>query len=312
VHDETVARSILATLAIPASAISAVGTGFASDAWLVHAEGDVGPSVLRIASGAVSPATTYRMEHALMARLRVAGAAVPAPIAGDWDIAGWDGPAFSLTSFVAGAPLRPESRDRAAPAIATFLRTLHAVDVTGFGPLVVVGGSLRGVADALEAGLLRWAERPLWPLGGARLAVHPALRDRDDLATLLGAHAGVVRAALLDGPTAIIHTDLHEENTLDDGGRVSIIDLGEAFVGPVAWEFASIAYFGGWPFADRVLEAYLAGTGGTDGAWHREVAAAALCFGVFRWQQDRTMALDQDAHNEGFLETTLERLSRAG
>jgi len=305
-HDESSARAILSALTIPFDSIAPVGTGFASDAWLVSA--GERRSVLRVA-GAAAEDSTYEMEHALMARLGAAGSPVPEPIAGDWELADWAGPAFSLTSWVPGDPLRPEARGRAAPLIAEFLRTMHAVRLAGFGPLALVDGELRGSDADLEAGLRTWAIRPLWPLGGARLDAHPALRDAPGLARRLDARAARVREGLFRGPHGTLHSDLHEENTLDADGILSVIDFGEALVGPIAWEFATLAYFVDWSFADRVLETYLAGT--DPARWRADATAIALCFGVYRWQQDRLLGLDEDAHDAGFLEETLDRLAGA-
>jgi Ser/Thr protein kinase RdoA (MazF antagonist) len=320
-HDEDAARSALAALGIGRVPIEPLGLGFASHAWLVRS-GDP-PCVLRIAADGLgesrSGEATYETEHALMERLRAIGAAVPAPIGGDWQVGGWRGPSFSLTTSVPGAPLRPEWRARAVPSLVTFIRALHGTLLPGFGPLAIVDGELRGVNDDLETGLRTWAERPLWPLGDGRLAEHPALADRPALAARLEALAGRVREALLRGPAVTLHSDLHEENTLDADGFVSVIDFGEAFVGPAAWEFASLAYFADWAFADRVLDAYLDGSDqvGSDQVGSDQVASprrqdaslVALCFGLFRWWQDRDMDLAEDAHNEGFLEAAMARVA---
>ena len=74
-HDEAVARRILATLGLDAEAsgLTPVGDGFASDAWRVDVP-DHGPAVLRVANGRGLVDMSYPMEHALMARLGDAGA----------------------------------------------------------------------------------------------------------------------------------------------------------------------------------------------------------------------------------------------
>ena len=54
-----------------------------------------------------------------------------------------------------------------------------------------------------------------------------------------------------------LHSDLHDENILDDDEVPGFIDFGEALVGPAAWEFAALAYFLDWPTADAILAAYL-------------------------------------------------------
>ena len=100
--------------------------------------------------------------------------------------------------------------------------------------------------------------RPLWPLGGALLAGAPGTRRASELLVArLEPHADRIREALLRAPGVPLHSDLHDENILDDDGVPGFIDFGEALVGPAAWEFAAIAYFLDWPTADAVLAAYL-------------------------------------------------------
>ena len=116
---------------------------------------------------------------------------------------------------------------------------------------------------------------------------------------------------MLTGPTAVLHSDLHEENLLDDDGAITVIDVGEALVGPAAWEFAAIAYFADWPFAEAVLAAAIppAATSEAELArWRADASAIGLAFGVYRWALDRDLAVDEDAHDAAFLEATLRRL----
>ena len=308
VHDDAAARAILAATGLDGARLTPIGVGFASDAWLVD-PGDR-RAVLRVANGTTGFAVTYAMEHAVMARLMAAGAHVPTPIAGNWDLGDWDGPPFSLTTHLPGVPLPVGQHQRAAAPLAAFLRTMHALGIDGYGGLVVREGILRGEAAEMEAGLLAWCERPLWPLGGARLADHPALAARPDLADRIEGTAPPVRAALRRGPAVPVHSDLHEENILDEGGSLGIIDFGESLVAPAAWEFASLAYFLGWPFADRTLAAYLEDAPAPDlGRWRADASAIALCFGVHRWRQDRELGVDEEAHDEAFLEATLARVT---
>ena len=304
-HDEASARAVLIALGLEAVGLEPIGLGLASDAWLVR-DGH-GSSVLRIANDGSDALPTYPMEHVLMARLTAVGASVPSPIAGDWDVEGWTGPPFSLTTEVAGTPLRPEAHDRAARAIAAFLRSMHGLRIDGFGPLTVIDGELRGPDIDLATGLKAWAQRPLWPLGDARLDDQPSLADRLELVARLEAYATIVRDALSRGPAVPLHSDLHGENVLDADGSLSFIDFGEALIGPAAWEFAALGYFLGWPFADRILAAYLEDGPDFD-RWRADASAIALCFGAYRRPQDRELGFDEDDHNETFLREALERL----
>lgn len=304
-RDATVWR-VLAALGIEDADLLPLGAGFASEAWRV---GHVHPwYALRIARTWPDADATYEMEHALMDLLTAEGAAVPLPIRGSWQVEDWSGPPFSMTLGLEGAPLAPEDHARAAPAIAAFVRTLQGLAIDGHGPLTWVGGRLLAIGSEREAGLLAWAQRPLWPLGDARLAAHAGLRERPGLAARLEVHARRIQEALLRGPGVPLHADLHEENILDAGGALGFIDFGEALVGPAAWEFAAIAYFMGWPMADRVLEVYREGGVADGDPMPMDVDAIALALGVYRWAQDRDMDLDTDPTNERFLVETLSRM----
>jgi len=297
----------LAALDIAPADLSPLGSGLASEAWLVRGDGPA--LVLRIASDPSDPPGTYRTEHALMARLASLGARVPAPVAGNWQLEDWSLAPFSLTSFVPGVPLRPDAHGWAAEPIAGFLRRLHAIPTTGFGPLVVRSGGFSGRLADPEAGLLAAFEGySLWPFGGARLADHPGLRDRPGLVADIAGQADPIRSAALAGPAVIVHSDLHEENILQDGDRLAFIDFGEAFVAAAEWDFAAIAYFGGWPLAERVIAAYGA-AGGEAGLRLAAVTTLALCFCLFRWEQDGRLGLNDPAWSEAFLGETLARLS---
>jgi hypothetical protein len=295
---------ILRALGHEHATIEPIGLGLASQAWLVRLDGSV--AVLRTGIGEADSEATYEMEHALMARLHELGAPVPRPLTGHWLLQGWTGAPFSLTSFVPGVQLRLDGMDRAVPAVSTFLQSLATLRVPGYGPLVVVDGELRGSEDDVEAGLRAWAEWRLWPLDAAWLEDHVALRERPDLVVRLDAYAARVRAALLDGATALLHADLHEENLLDADGVVSILDFGQALVGPLAWEYASIAYFAGWPVADAVLNA---SADRDANAMRHDASLIALAFGVHRWWQDRERGVDGDEYDQAFLDETLSRVT---
>lgn len=300
------ARAVLARVGLDPTGLVSIGEGLSSDAWRITDRGR--SSVLRIPSDPADTETdtTYRMEHALMAVLATAGAAVPTPVIGSWELDDWSGRPFSITTFVDGDPLRPEDHARAVRPIADFLRILHGLPITGYGPLVVTDTGSRGGWSTMTDGLLAWAQYPLWPIGGAGLEVHPALGDDASTVARLEIHADSIRTALAVEPGVLLHTDLHEENILDADGRCSFIDLGEAFVGPSAWDLAALAYFLGWSSADPIIDAYATG-GGDVARRRRDATEIALCFGVHRWRQDRELGFDDDAHDRGFLEETLGR-----
>jgi aminoglycoside phosphotransferase (APT) family kinase protein len=238
----------------------------------------------------------------ILAELAARAGPVPEPIAGSWEIASWQGTPWSLTSYAAGVPLRASSRVSAAPAIGAFVELLRSVPVDGFGPVSELAGALRGVAGDPRSGLLAWMEGdPFWPFDGTGVRDHPALHDLPDLARTLETQVERIEAAALAGPMALVHADLHEENILEDGRRLTFIDFGEAFIGSADWEQATFAYFMGWELADQAF--------GATGPDPCSAAALALSFGVHRWRQDRRLGLDEDAYNESFLRSTLARLA---
>jgi aminoglycoside phosphotransferase (APT) family kinase protein len=303
--DDTLPTSILASLGVIPDAVSRLGNGLASEAWKVEAGGAV--SVLRISSWAPDEATTYRSEHAVMARLTAVGAPVPAPVTGDWrhPEAGW--PPFSLTTFLAGSPMRPDATAEVAGPIAGFLRELHAVEVRGYGPLVQADEALGGSEDPIAGLRERWSGLHAWLVDDIDLGFHPAWRGHRDLLAAIGKEAGAALDAALAGPTVLVHSDLHEENILEDRDHLGFIDFGETFRGAAAWEFASIAYFLGWPLADAVLAAY-ASSPAEVVRWTPPVTRLALSFGLSRWEQDRDLGVDGDEHDEAFLRASMARL----
>lgn len=321
-HDERAARSILDALDLPSAEVRSLGFGLSSEAWLVNAAGP--DLVLRVATDPGLPPSTYPAEHTIMARLGAAGASVPAPVRGSWEVEGWSGPAFSLTTFVAGAPLNPSVDGPATGQIAAFLRLLHSIPVAGFGPVTPERGPvdgaapLRGVAVDRAAGLRAWmGGAPLWPFDASRLESHPALVDRPELRARIAARRGLVERAGLAGPAALVHSDLHEENVLADpapgpgsvdGVRLGFIDFGEAFIGSPDWDVAALAYFLGWPLAEAVLVGVLADPA-HEPVRRRSVAALGLSFGLYRWWQDRQRGIDEESHDEAFIGDSLDRMT---
>ena len=110
------------------------------------------------------------------------------------------------------------------------------------------------------------------------------------------------------GPGVIVHSDLHEENILQDGRRLGFIDFGECFVGAAGWELATIAYFGGWQLAEGVLAA-LPPDRQDRTRRLASIETLAVCFALFRWEQDLRLGQNDPAYSEAFLRETLARLS---
>ena len=195
---DSTARRAVAALGIEGADLAPLGGGLASEAWRVG-RGDPW-FALRIANERSTTDAGYQMEHALMGRLADAGARVPRPIRGSWQLEHWDGPPFSCATGLDGTPLAVEDGVRAAPVLAAFLRLLHGSPSTATGALEVHDGRLQGAASTMAAGLTAWAGRPLWPLGDARLDTHPALAERRALACEARRPCAAVRLALSARP----------------------------------------------------------------------------------------------------------------
>src|SRR5450755_2190919 len=299
-------RAVVAALQLGDLDPEPLASGLSSLAWRIRSAG--GDSVLRLPVDKDDGVGSYPIEHALLACLIALDAPVPAPIQGSWLIPGWQLDPFSLASFVPGVRLRPESSEWAAAPIAAFLRLLHSIPADGFGPLVEVDGQLGGRCNQPEAGLQAAFEGfSLWPFAETRLSAHPAWLLNEQLLSEVETYAELVAEVASRGPAVIVHSDLHEENILEDEGRLGFIDFGECFIGSSGWDFAAIAYFSGWSLAERVAVAYLAGP--DPRRVIESVPALALCFGLFRWQQDRRLGVDAEAHNEAFVRQSLARLS---
>ncbi len=144
--------------------------------------------------------------------------------------------------------------------IGTLLAKLHAFPASGFGMLVqqpdVLRETLQGrTADRLSALLDRWPD--LWPFDGSALIGHRIARNAPQFLAALG----TLREPLLRfaevGESVVIHDDLNAANlTVRDGHLVSVIDFGDAFVGPPALEFATLAVRHGWTLVGAAIESY--------------------------------------------------------
>lgn len=256
--------------------VSFLASGLSCDAWLVTAP--QGQLVLRVAKDAGAVHTLAR-EHAVLAALSAQGAPVPAPVAGSWQQNGWTGPPCSVTRFVPGRVAAPADVPGLARDVAGFLRVLHATPAPPGTP---------SLAD-------RFAAAPIWPLTGSR-----PLRASRTLVVRLDALADDVRDAMA-GPQSLVHSDLHEGNIVCTEHGAAFLDFECAFVGSPLWDFAALAFFCGWPVADRVLNDY----GSPPPA--RAARLVALPFTLYRWDTAGEGA-QEAAHAEAFLRETVDAL----
>jgi hydroxylysine kinase len=124
-------------------------------------------------------------------------------------------------------------------------RRTHEWDLQNFG-------ALRPLLDSLpESGLLPSVSQALAASGVAADGAAAGLRElvagglRAALGDCLDHFDAVVRPALADVATQVIHTDFHGENLLTDSGEriVGILDFGDALAGPVAMDVGVAACY---------------------------------------------------------------------
>ena len=111
-------------------------------------------------------------------------------------------------------------------------------------------------------------------------------------------------ASLLGGPVAILHSDLHEGNVLDDDGVLTVIDSGRPSSGRSHGTSPRSA--SSWT-GDRGRGRRPCAT--MPGA--RDAARIGLAFGAYRWHLSREHAFDDDEHDRAYLETCLTRIGAA-
>jgi Ser/Thr protein kinase RdoA (MazF antagonist) len=110
----------------------------------------------------------------------------------------------------------------------------------------------------------------------------------------------------------VLHSDLNPEHLFLDGGRLAtLIDFGDAFVGPAAADFATFASHYGWERVERALEGYAASTVLRETRL-AEAQLLGVALGLYRIR--KRMALQQPAEriarDVAFLETTIEAAGR--
>ncbi len=229
-------------------------------------------------------------DFAIRRELHALGARVAAPVS----VAVWRGTEYALDEFVAGQP--PTELTRAiCMELGETLASLHRLPHTGFGLLENRADDLNGCVSTPAAGVLSRLHHPfpLEPLEDsavARVAPQflPALRDLET----------ELRSALLEGVTAVCHSDLHMQQLLvqDDQLR-ALLDFGDAVIGSSAWDIASFAYFHGWPRTAWLLEGY----GGADLAAAQRFCIVLCLHHINRSADRQPKALER-------LADTLERL----
>jgi aminoglycoside phosphotransferase (APT) family kinase protein len=305
-----------------------LGAGVSTIAWRVETDGEAVVVLIQKPDAARSERTAeigdfpprYGAQCAIFDGLAHLDARVPRAIAWSGDPAHEGAARFTLTSGLPWA-LVSEAQgasgdaaaltDDGARDLGELLAHLHALPCEGFGLTVDRRDRIAGGASDMATGLVeRWPG--LWPFDGTSLIAHPVAR----LAPRLIEPASRFREALLRFGELrhglVVHSDLNPEHVfLDEGRLATLIDFGDAFVGPAAADFASFAAHYGWERVDRALEGYAAS------AVLRETRLAeaqllAVALGLYRIR--KRVALRQPAEriarDVAFLERTIEAAGR--
>ncbi|MDH3707019.1 MAG: aminoglycoside phosphotransferase family protein [Acidimicrobiia bacterium] len=253
-----IARAVLERVGTAQGALELLAEGMSSSAWVGTVDGR--QLVVRVPKGdGLRPTPRYDDEARLLGRLARDGAAV-APCR----VVEVDGVRCSVADRVRGTPVKPhEWTDAFVDEVATTLGVVHSLPPDAAPP----------VSAAERFHLAR-----LWPLDGSRLADHPVAARWPERVDRLTALEPDIRRAC-DEPTTVVHTDLHWEHLLRSptGRLAALLDFGDAFAGPAAWDFACLRYYHGDEIAARVAEHH------PDGA----VALAAsrlvgIAFGLYK------------------------------
>jgi len=98
--------------------------------------------------------------------------------------------------------------------------------------------------------LARFHLARIWPFDGSSLTDHPiAARWPERVATIASQAEAILDAGA--APATVVHTDLHWDHLLVTDGRLTgILDFGDAFAGPAAWDDACLRYYHGPAVAD--------------------------------------------------------------
>ena len=220
--------------------IEPLAEGMSSSAWIgrIH---DVEWVVRVPVPGDARADPDYRSEAALNAALRQAG--VPAADTQPVEI---DGTLCSIAPRLSGSPVRPDEWSaKFVDDVASALAAAHSIPV----------GRHR-----LPGALDRFHLARLWPLDGTDLHDHP-------IASRLPGRVGWIESqrdaviAEAHQPACVVHTDLHWDHLLrtPDGRLGGLLDFGDAFAGPPAWDFACLRYYHGLDVVQRVAAAYAGG-----------------------------------------------------
>lgn len=217
--------------------VAPLAAGMSSQAWVATIGGD--EFVVRTPTPYDARADPdYRAEQRLNHALRSAG--VPAT---RLDVVEVNGIACSIAPRIVGTPIQPDQwTNEFVGDVAAALAATHSVPVGGH--------DLPGAAH-------RFHLARVWPLDDTSLGDHPvAVVLPGTLDWVRSQTESIVSEA--SRLSCIVHTDLHWDHLLrSPAGRLAgLLDFGDAFAGPPAWDFACLRYYHGEEVGRRVAAHY--------------------------------------------------------
>jgi len=246
-------QALCRLLGVASCGVRLLAQGRTSNAWVAEIRGV--HWVVRVPIPNSGRRMSYRSEVAITELLQSRGHRVA-----KWKVIVLGEVPCAASRLLSGTPIeygQPWSTEF-INALASVLADLHRLPVTGWGPLVDDDHGLEGsCASPGEGVVARWCHASIWPFDGSTLLAHPVA---EYLADLVPAIADLKPTILdsLQGPSGLVHSDLHREHLLlDSRGRFAgVLDFGAAFVGSTAWDFASLHWYYGERNARLVAETY--------------------------------------------------------
>lgn len=245
----TARRAIERALGESCQELGRLGAGRSSSVWASTTAS--GRWVVRVPAATPRRTMSYRSESKVCALLHRLGH----PVA-TWTVVEVDGLACSVGDRLDGRPV--DYGERFTPAFASglgrLLSDLHHLEAERFGPLVDDDSHLCGTADTLGSGIVqRWHVARIWPFDDPDLSSHPVAWIAPDLVDrLVRLRDSIVDAS--GGPIGPVHSDLHREHLLRDelGSLAGVLDFGDTFIGPTAWDSGLLHWYYGRESAGAV------------------------------------------------------------
>lgn len=200
-----------------------------------------GREVVRLATDTPGQTARFQVDAQIRQHLTRLSARTPAPLrVGTLP----SGRAFSLDSLARNPDGTPGPQGWRE--VGRTLKLLHALPHTGFGLLQDRSDELRGQADTAPAGI-NTRLHEVWPFTRDLLEHQPLIWKAPELHPLIKRLESELWD-LTNLPSSVCHTDLHAQqfHWQENGELETLLDFGEASIGPEAWDWASLAFFHGW------------------------------------------------------------------